>query len=114
VRVFCDDALQQEAFLGFAGHDAVAGRFARLGEVRAGVLLGIEAERALKEIFSPARVGTADGAAGLAGAAACAGSFFSEELASACSGAFLQETRDPASATASRKETECFMWWMEF
>ena len=45
VRVFCDDALEQEAFLGFAGNDAVAGRFSRFSEIGAGVLLGIETER---------------------------------------------------------------------
>ena len=37
------------------------------------------------------------GAAGLAGAAAFAGAFFSEELATAWSGAFLQEAKERIS-----------------
>ena len=37
------------------------------------------------------------GAVGLAGAAACAGAFFSEELATAWSGAFLQEAKHKIS-----------------
>ena len=46
MRVFCDDALEKETILGFAGHDAIAGSFSGLGEIGARMLLGIEAERA--------------------------------------------------------------------
>ena len=41
-----DDALKQQALLGFAGNDAVAGGFALLGKIGARVLLGVEAEGA--------------------------------------------------------------------
>ena len=46
VGVRGDHALQQQALLGLAGNDAVAGGFAFLGQVGPGVLLGVEAERA--------------------------------------------------------------------
>ena len=44
VGIFGGDALEQEALLRLAGHDAVAGRLACLGKVGARVLLGIEAK----------------------------------------------------------------------
>ena len=41
VRVFGGNTLKEEAFLGLAGNDAVAGRLAGFGEIRARVLLGV-------------------------------------------------------------------------
>ena len=46
VRIGGDDALEKETLLRLAGNDAVARRFAFLGQVRAGMLLGIKPERA--------------------------------------------------------------------
>jgi hypothetical protein len=54
----------------------------------------------LKEIFSKAGAVAAAAvwaAAGLAGAAACAVSFFSKELTAAWSGAFLQDAKERIS-----------------
>jgi hypothetical protein len=52
----------------------------------------------LKEIFSAAGAAVAFGAAGLAEAAVCAGSFLSEELATAVSVAFLQDANERGKA----------------